>query len=83
VRVGDYQFDNTNYVGSGFPFAGGYNVDRFPLDADYAVLRRYLWLATDQAYKSAVEAIGRRRLTNRNGTPGCGRFQPCLPRIPS
>ncbi len=61
VRIGDYKFDNTNYVGSGFHFGGRYDIDRFPLENSYPVLRRYLWLATDQSYKSALEAISRKR----------------------
>ena len=32
-----------------------------PLDDNYAVLRRSFWLATDQAYKGAVEAIARKQ----------------------
>src|SRR5579871_1079592 len=68
VRVGDYKFDNTDYVGSGFPFGTRYDLERFPLDNDYMVLRRYLWLATDSAYKSAVEAISRKRAALRNLT---------------
>ena len=66
IRVGDYKFDNSNYVGSGFPFGTRYDLQRFPLDNDYMVLRRYLWLATDSAYKSAVEAISRKRAALRN-----------------
>lgn len=66
VRVGDYKFDNTDYVGSNFPFGTRYDLERFPLDNDYDVLRRYLWLATDSAYKSAVEAISRKRAALRN-----------------
>jgi len=66
VRVGDYKFDNSNYVGSNFPFGTRYDLERFPLDNDYMVLRRYLWLATDSAYKSAVEAISRKRAALRN-----------------
>jgi TldD protein len=66
VRVGDYKFDNTDYVGSGFPFGTRYDLERFPLDNDYMVLRRYLWLSTDSAYKSAVEAISRKRAALRN-----------------
>src|SRR5438309_9602786 len=46
VRVGDYQFDNTNYVGSGLNFGSRYDIDRFPIENSYPVLRRYLWLAT-------------------------------------
>lgn len=66
VRVGDYKFDNTDYVGSGFPFGTRYDLERFPLDNAYMVLRRYLWLSTDSAYKSAVEAISRKRAALRN-----------------
>jgi TldD protein len=65
VRVGDYKFDNTNFAGGGF---GGsrYDLERFPLENSYPVLRRYLWLETDSAYKSAVEAISRKRAALRN-----------------
>ncbi len=68
VRVGDYSFDNTNYVGSDFNFGSRYDLERFPLDDTYSVLRRYFWLATDSAYKSAVEAISRKRAALRNLT---------------
>ena len=60
VRVGDYTFDNTNYVGSGSNFGVGFDADRLPLDNAYPVLRRYLWLAADRSYKSALEAIARK-----------------------
>ena len=66
VRVGEAKFDNTNYIGSSFPFGTRYDLERFPLDNDYMVLRRYLWLATDSSYKSAVEAISRKRAALRN-----------------
>ncbi|HJT88679.1 MAG TPA: metallopeptidase TldD-related protein [Bryobacteraceae bacterium] len=66
VRVGDYQFDNTNYVASGFNFGTRYDLGRFPVDDSYPVLRRYLWLSTDSAYKSAVEAISRKQAALRN-----------------
>ena len=66
--MGDYKFDNTNYAGSGFNFGTHYDLERFPLDNSYAVLRRYFWLATDSAYKSAVEAIARKRAALRNIT---------------
>jgi hypothetical protein len=68
VRVGDYNFDNTNYTGAGFNFGTRYDLERFPLRNDYDVLRRYLWLQTDSAYKSAVEAISRKRAALRNVT---------------
>jgi hypothetical protein len=66
VRVGDYKFDSTDYVGSGFHFGTHYDIERFPLDNSYEVMRRYLWLATDSAYKSAVEAISRKRAALKN-----------------
>jgi len=66
VRVGDYKFDNTNYTGSDFNFGTHYDLERFPLEDSYPVLRRYFWLATDTAYKSAVEAIARKRAALRN-----------------
>ncbi len=67
VRVGNYDFDNTNYVGSAFNFGSRYDV-RLPLDNSYGVLRQSLWLATDQSYKSALEAISRKRAALRNIT---------------
>ena len=66
VRVGDYDFDNTNYVGSGMNFGSRYDIDRFPLENRYPVLRRFIWLATDQAYKAAVEALARKRAALKN-----------------
>ena len=68
VRVGDYKFDDGNYVGSGMPFGTRYDLGRFPAENLYPVLRRYLWLATDSAYKSSVEAIARKRAAMRNVT---------------
>lgn len=67
VRVGDYAFDNTGYVGGG---SGGsrYDLGRFPLENSYPVLRRFFWLEMDSAYKSAVEAISRKRAALRNLT---------------
>jgi hypothetical protein len=38
-----------------------YDPDRFPLDDNYIAFRRTLWLATDRAYKTAVEAIARKK----------------------
>jgi hypothetical protein len=65
LRVGSPQFDNTNYVGSRMSYSGRYG-GSFPLDDDYAILRRGFWLATDQAYKSALEAISRKHAALKN-----------------
>ncbi|MBI1786463.1 MAG: hypothetical protein HYR60_02790 [Acidobacteria bacterium] len=65
VRVGDYAFDNSNYVGSDYPFSGSSDT-QLPLEGVYPVLRRYLWLAIDRSYKNAVEAIARKRAALKN-----------------
>jgi predicted Zn-dependent protease len=70
VRVGDYRFDNTNYAGGGARFGTHYDIERFPLENTYGVLRRFLWLETDSAYKSAVEAISRKRAALKNISAG-------------
>jgi TldD protein len=68
VRVGDYKFDNGNYVYSDYYSGTRYDSDQLPLDDNYGALRRSFWLATDRAYKTAVEAIGRKRAALRNVT---------------
>src|SRR6187399_1502821 len=68
VRVGDYDFDNTGYSGgrgaAGSTGSGAYTT----LDDDYGALRHSLWLATDTAYKSAVETIAQKRAYTQNRT---------------
>jgi hypothetical protein len=66
VRVGSYKFDNTNF--SGGVHGTRYDLGRWPLDASYPVLRRFFWLATDSAYKGAVETISRKRAALRDLT---------------
>jgi len=65
IRVGDYKFDNGNFAG-GFGGGSRYDLERFPLEDSYPLLRRYFWLMTDSAYKSSVEAISRKRAAMRN-----------------
>ena len=50
VRLGDYKVDS--YFGSGQGVS-----DILPLDGDELALRHQIWLATDQAYKGAGEAL--------------------------
>jgi TldD protein len=54
VRVGDYHLDSSNFISEdGFRgFLG--STGQVGIDRDYNSLRQDLWLATDQAYKSAV-----------------------------
>ncbi len=68
VRVGDYKFDNGNYIYSDAASGSGYNLGSFPLDDNLEALRHYFWLATDSAYKSALEIIARKRAALQNVT---------------
>ena len=61
VRVGDYHFDNSNFVSEeGFRgFLG--SAGQVGIDRDYTSLRQDLWLATDQAYKEALDQLARKK----------------------
>jgi len=61
VRVGDYNFDNTNGGGGRGRGGASYELSGFPLDDDPLIIRQYLWLETDSAYKGAVQAIAQKR----------------------
>ena len=60
VRVGDYKLDNSNFIADqGFRgFLGG-STGTVGIDRDYDSLRQDLWLATDQAYKEALDSISK------------------------
>jgi PmbA/TldA metallopeptidase C-terminal domain len=66
VRVGSYNFDNTNHIYSDIYAGGRYDPGRLSLENDYLGFRRALWLATDRAYKTAEEAIARKRSALKN-----------------
>jgi predicted Zn-dependent protease len=72
VRVGDYAFDNTNFFSmSALSLAGMRTIiglNELPLDDDYLEIRRQIWLATDAAFKQAVEAIAGKRAALLNHT---------------
>jgi TldD protein len=68
VRVGDYSLDNSNFsggLGSFFTFGGGGGFfpggNSLPEKDDYAAIRHRVWLATDAAYKSALETLARKK----------------------
>lgn len=81
VRVGSYKFDNTNYAGTDFFSPGRNDAGRLALDGPPLLIRRHFWLATDRAYKRAVEGIARKRSALRNVTedPQPGDFSPAPP----
>jgi TldD protein len=56
VRVGNYQFDNTNSI-----FSGQHRFGSLPLDDDYQALRTDLWLVSDSLYKNSTDQITRKR----------------------
>ena len=72
VRVGDYDFDNSEFVtGPGFqgpPPAGITN--QTVIENSYDSIRHALWLATDAAYKQSVEQLARKRAFVQNKVRG-------------
>jgi TldD protein len=66
VRVGTPEFDNTNSIFSDLPGGPRFDSDQLPLDNNELAIRQQLWLATDRAYKGAVQAISRKRAALRN-----------------
>jgi len=61
ARVGNYKLDSSNFVSDeGFRgFIG--STGSVGIDRDYNSLRQDLWIATDQAFKEAVETYSRKR----------------------
>jgi TldD protein len=61
ARVGSYKLDSSNFVGDeGFRgFIGP--TGSVGIDRDYDSLRQDLWIATDQAFKEAVETYSRKQ----------------------
>lgn len=55
VRVGDYKFDNSG--GSSFSSFFSSFDSSTSIDNNYDAVRNYAWLATDSAYKRAIEAF--------------------------
>jgi TldD protein len=68
MRVGAATFDNTDHVFSGAYVGNRYDPGRLPLDNDYLAFRQVFWLATDRAYKTAEDAIARKRSSLKNIT---------------
>lgn len=60
VRVGDYKFDSSG----GMPVLSFSSLDSgTSLDDDYDAIRNYAWLASDSAYKRAIEAFEGKKAT--------------------
>ncbi len=88
VRVGDYQRDNSNFLAFPLRANGLTETLLLPIDDDYQELRRQIWLATDGAYKAALETLSRKRAalenrTTRENLPDFSREQPTTALEPS
>lgn len=71
VRVGSPERDNTNFFDAAALFFGGDDDESYrnrivPREMSYALLRRELWLATDAAYKAAVEQYAKKSAVLKN-----------------
>ncbi|HMD31514.1 MAG TPA: metallopeptidase TldD-related protein [Candidatus Acidoferrales bacterium] len=81
ARVGNYQLDSSNFVG-GDDFRGSFgSTGGVGIDGDYNSLRQDLWLATDQAYKEALNQLSSKRafllnLTRPPEIPDFSKSQP-------
>jgi len=72
VRVGDYKFDSSGFLslnfGGGTTMMMGLGGTQLALDDDYKEIRRQIWLATDGAYKRAVESYSKKKASLENKT---------------
>lgn len=63
MRVGNPAFDNTN-----FSFGPSIQAAALPLGDNVEEIRRQIWLATDAAYKGALESLAAKRAALQNQT---------------
>jgi TldD protein len=83
VRVGNYNLDSSNFISdegfSGFLGSTG----TVGIDRDYNSLRQDLWLATDQAFKAAVENLSKKQafVSRLAKAPSIPDFSPAPPTV--
>lgn len=64
LRVGDYTFDNSDFVSMPsytVRFGPRENITQLPLEDDYDAIRQKIWLATDAAYKEAIDVLSKKK----------------------
>jgi TldD protein len=62
LRVGSYDLDNSEFAGGSSPYSMmGSRPTQLVLEDDYRALRHDIWLATDGAYKQALEQLAAKR----------------------
>ncbi|MEO0106697.1 MAG: metallopeptidase TldD-related protein [candidate division WOR-3 bacterium] len=83
LRVGDYQFDNSNFIcqTSGSSVIEAERTD-LPIEDEYFALRQKIWLVTDGTYKKALEKLARKKAYYQNKqttdtVPDFIRVKPC------
>ena len=83
VRVGNYNLDSSNFItDEGFSgFLG--STGTVGIDRDYDSLRQDLWLATDQAFKAAVENLSKKQafVSRLAKAPSIPDFSPAAPTV--
>ncbi len=70
VHVGDYKFDNSNFVSSENEDLDGISNTTLPLEATASLASRAAWLATDASYKEALEQMRSKQDALRTGASG-------------
>jgi TldD protein len=66
IRIGDYNFDNSNFAGT-----GAYNFQNrlmLPIEDDIYSIKYELWTATDKAYKTVIDEMSRKKAAMQNKT---------------
>lgn len=66
LRVGGYDFDNSEFFSARSLFSRFGSMTELVEDDNYDALRRDLWLASDTAYKQALEQLARKRASVQN-----------------
>lgn len=66
LRVGSYQLDNTGFLDMDSMFAAFGGIRNIVLEDNYNAIRREVWLATDKAYKNALEQLADKRAFIKN-----------------
>ncbi len=83
VRVGNYNLDSSNFItDEGFSgFLG--STGTVGIDRDYDSLRQDLWLASDQAFKAAVENYSKKQafMSRLAKAPSIPDFSPAPPTV--
>jgi TldD protein len=83
VRVGNYNLDSSNFItDEGFSgFLG--STGTVGIDRDYDSLRQDLWLASDQAFKAAVENLSKKQafVSRLSRAPSIPDYSPASPTV--